>query len=125
MKSRIFFSLIVISLLYSNNIIIEPVDFYQDGQIKKEKHFNLDNDKKRLAEVYTYYENGKLQSKTSYKNKRRNGPYVEYYQNDKKSKQGQFKNGFRAGKWTQYSQKGWIEQVATYKNGKEVSLIDY
>ena len=71
MKSRIFFSLIVISLLYSNNIIIEPVDFYQDGQIKKEKHFNLDNDKKKLVEVYTYYENGKLQSKTSYKNKRR------------------------------------------------------
>ena len=43
MKSRIFFSLIVISLLYSNNIIIEPIDFYQDGQIKKEKHFNSYN----------------------------------------------------------------------------------
>ena len=63
MKSRIFFSLIVISLLYSNNIIIEPVDFYQDGQIKKEKHFNLDNDKKKLVEVYTYYENGNYKAK--------------------------------------------------------------
>jgi len=38
MKNRIFFSLIVISLLYSNNITIEPIDFYQNGQIKKAKH---------------------------------------------------------------------------------------
>ena len=85
MKNRIFFSLIVISLLYSNNITIEPIDFYQNGQIKKAKHFNSDNDKKELIEVLSYYKNGKLQSKTSYKNKRRNGPYIEYYQNDKTS----------------------------------------
>ena len=125
MKIRIFFSLIVISLLYSNNVIIESVDFYQEGQIKEEKHFNWVNDKKVLFQIVTYYENGKLKNQATYKNRRKNGPYIEYYQNDKKLKEGQFKNGFRVGKWTQYSQKGWIEKVTTYKNGKKISAIEY
>ena len=125
MQIRIFFSLIVISLLYSNNIIIEPVDFYPNNQVKKEKYFNLNNDKKILTQIISYYENGKLKNQASYKNRRKNGLYIEYYENQKKLKEGQFKNGFKVGKWTQYSQKGWIEKTTTYKNGKEVSSVDY
>ena len=66
-----------------------PLDLLENAGVE----YLINPHKKKLVEVYTYYENGKLQSKTSYKNKRRNGPYVEYYENDKKLKQGQFKNG--------------------------------
>ena len=125
MQIRMFFSLIVISLLYSNNVVIESVDFYPDGQVKEEKHFNLKDDKKTLTQIISYYENGKLKNQTPYKNRRKNGLYIEYYENQKKLKEGQFKNGFRVGKWTQYSQKGFVEKITTYKNGKEVSSIDY
>ena len=118
------FLLLLISFLNSNELI-EPVDFYKDGKIKKTEHFNLIKQKKDLVKIIYYYKNGKIKSEQNYTNLKKDGPFISYYDNQQKYKVGKYEHGFKNGKWTEYDEKGWLKKVIIFKNGRVIKKIDY
>jgi len=72
---------------------------------------------------FSYYDNGKLEGKGSYKNGKREGEWVWYHDNGKLYSKGSYKNGEREGKWVHYDYNGIFNEFisGTLKNGMKVS----
>ena len=70
----------------------------------------------------SYYYNGQLSYKGTWKNGKREGPWVRYYDDGQLYQKGNYKNGKKEGPWVGYSTDGsvWKGLTGTFKNDKKV-----
>ena len=71
----------------------------------------------------SYYENGKLESETPYKNGKRDGLAKVYYKNGKLEAEIPYKNGKRDGLVTGYYKNGKLKYQFPHKNGKAEGFL--
>ena len=69
-----------------------------------------------------YHDNGKLESKRTFKDGKMVGPWVGYHKNGKLQYKGTYKDGEKVGPWVFYYRDGTVDEkyTGTYKNGVKV-----
>lgn len=80
-------------------------------EIGKEKPFS--------GHALTYFDNGKKQSLTEYKDGKIEGKIEGYYQSGAKQVEGQLINGHKVGMWTAWYENGNKIRQGAFENGKE------
>lgn len=102
---------------------------YLDGKKNGSFEYFYDNGKKRSLETYNddmisaetkWYENGKVQMTTNYKDGSYDGWYVEYYSNGVKRIEQQYENGVKHGQYKSYFKNGNKYYEANFDKGKPV-----
>ena len=58
-----------------------------------------------------WYDNGKLESRVTYKDGKLEGPYEWYSENGQLAGRGRFQNGKQVGKWEYYKKDGTLDRV--------------
>ena len=87
-------------------------DYYPNGQIKIEGQLN--NDKKKEGTWTSYFENGKKNSESVFKNGVNNGYSMVWYPNGNVHYFGDYTDGKRSGKWTFYDESGVVVKTKSY-----------
>ena len=77
------------------------------------------NGKLYTGECDSYFPNGKLNSKQSYKNGKDDGEWVFYFSNGNLKTKGFFKEGIRIGDWEYYYENGQLWKEAHYVDGNK------
>ena len=68
----------------------------------------------------SYYENGQLNWKGSYKNDNLDGPWEYYHKNGQLSFKGNYVDGKEEGSFEHFKENGKFEKRETWKNGKVI-----
>jgi antitoxin component YwqK of YwqJK toxin-antitoxin module len=71
----------------------------------------------------SYYENGSVQSQTSFKNGLQDGEFVSWYPNKQKEITGHYSHGRQTGQWSWWHENGMRKATATYENGSLVGTV--
>jgi uncharacterized protein len=77
--------------------------------------------------IFSFFDkNGNIESRTTYKNNKRNGLYVSYYPNKTIKSEGNYVNGKQEGLWKYYFEDGTLKQKGIYLNDEKDSIwINY
>ncbi len=102
-------------------------DYYISGELQGTSGFisidKFDDSKSILdGECISYFKNGKIETKSNYKNGKLNGEYYEYLEDGLIKSKGEFVNGELSGLYTEFLEDGNFMQ-AEYVSGK--SKYDY
>jgi len=73
----------------------------------------------------TYYSNGTIDSKGSYKNGLPHGPWQLYHDNGQLASEGELKTGLKDGTWIYYHKNGNRESEGKFENDLEVGIWFY
>ena len=92
--------------------------YYENGQLEYKGSYK-DGELDGLFE--TYYENGELRSKLSYKNGEWDGPWEYYYENGNLKERVSYKDGEQEGLFEYYDKDGKSSSKKTYKDGELIS----
>ena len=84
-------------------------------------HFSADE---KDGEEIRYFPNGKIESRSNYKNGAWHGRYERYNSAGKPEEQGSFVNGEKDGRWVLYDATGKVAMEMTFKAGKQTSSAD-
>ncbi len=114
---------------------ISHINTLKYGDLLRDQYFYGNEDpfeiidyvsKESQYEILVHHPNGKINSRVSYLNGIKHGPY-EYFDFDgNKRHQGNFLNGSENGEWIRYHSNGKVERVSFYIEGKlhgEVNLF--
>ena len=97
---------------------LKPViEYYDNGTIKYA--YSVDENGNRQGPSESYYENGQLAVKCTYKDGEYDGPYEEYYDNGRLNVKCTYKDGKKNGPYEAYHDNGQLYEKCTYKDGKE------
>ena len=69
--------------------------------------------------IEEFYDNGQLERKGNYKDRKREGPWEWYYENGQLSQKGNYKNGELDGTWVMFKENGQIWVIETYRYTEE------
>jgi antitoxin component YwqK of YwqJK toxin-antitoxin module len=89
--------------------------YYEDGQIRMKGTYK---DGKVDGGFEEYYDNGQLKSKRNYKEGKINGEWVNYYKNGKLRAKGRWKKGNINGEWVEYNENGQVIRKGSWKDGE-------
>ena len=93
--------------------------YFRDGQLEEMTTYTFKNgDFVEDGPYEYYYDNGQLESKTTYKNGELDGPVEEYHDNGQLESKTTYKNGELDGPTEYYYFDGQLEVKRTYKDGK-------
>ena len=101
--------------------------WHQSGQIRFERNYNQDlvirEKTYQKGEIssdisYSYYKNGAINSKQSFKNGLVNGKWVKFYVNGEIKSEKNYKNDKLEGEWIEWHPNGEKALKANYKNDK-------
>ena len=67
-----------------------------------------------------YYENGAIESITSFEKEKKEGEAISYYENGTIANKTEFKNGKRHGTEKKYDREGQLWETNNYKNGEYI-----
>jgi Family of unknown function (DUF5758)/MORN repeat variant len=120
------------SFRYEVGKIVEPVDGF-DGDLNvvcaSGIHYFLREERayywKYVPEngLYeTWYENGQMRRRCTYKNGEKDGLYERWYMNGQMRMRCTYKNGKKDGVCEEWNENGQIRSRCTYKDGKFYSL---
>ena len=115
------------TLLYSQNLISEITEKYDDGKTKTISYYQNKRNKLFLGKIENYYKNRQLQSAGKIKDDLMDGAWINYYENGQIKGRGLYKagNGEDLG-ITGIAKNGRIGQwVFYYENGKKKSVYNY
>ena len=115
------------TLLYSQNLISEITEKYDDGKTKTISYYQNKRNKLVLGKIENYYKNRQLQSTGKIKDDLMDGEWIYYYENGQIKGRGLYKagNGEDLG-ITGIAKNGRIGQwVFYYENGKKKSVYNY
>ena len=71
-----------------------------------------------LIKKVIYHPNGRISQETSYAKNKKHGDYLSFFANGKLAIKGSFKSNERSGKWEWNNLKGKPDSIYTFKNGK-------
>lgn len=77
-------------------------DFFRSGKLQMTGQFLNLRKEKKTGDFVWYYENGQVQSKSSYINDKGDGPTIAWFENGEVNYTGYFTKGKSEGKWTYY-----------------------
>ncbi len=119
-----------------HEVIREVVETYPDGKLKKERYTDkvthgykeityYDNGKKylegsftpnnrRTGEWISYFEDGRIMSKTTFKDGKTDGKIVVYRKNGTLFYEGYYKQGLKEGIWRIYNDSGKLGAEVKY-----------
>ena len=115
------------TLLYSQNLISEITEKYDDGKTKTISYYQNNRNKLVLGKIENYYKNRQLQSTGKIKDDLMDGEWIYYYENGQIKGRGLYKagNGEDLG-ITGIAKNGRIGQwVFYYENGKKKNVYNY
>ena len=99
------------------------VTYWENGQLSQKITYK---DGKWDGPYVSYHKNGKLSKRETYKNGLQNGPSVGYWKNGRLDREGTYKNGKKDGPWFDYHKNGKLMSKGTYKDGKrEGPWVDF
>ncbi len=73
----------------------------------------------------TYYDNGKLQSRTEYSNEVKNGKHEMWFENGARMLAGAYDHGQPDGEWTYWDLSGRKIMTRVFRNGQTVESMQY
>jgi len=76
----------------------------------------------RNGEWKSYYPDGKLRFKGSYRQGNPEGHHVLYYENGRTREDRYYRNGFRSRTWKKYDELGEVILTITYRDDVEISI---
>ena len=79
------------TLLYSQNLISDITEKYDDGKTKTISYYQNKRNKLVLGKIENYYKNRQLQSKGKIKDDLMDGEWIYYYENDRLKEGGYLK----------------------------------
>jgi antitoxin component YwqK of YwqJK toxin-antitoxin module len=94
--------------------------YYKNGQLDSKGSFK--DDKKDGIWEY-YWDNGQLMSKGSFKDDKQDGIWERYHENGQSHSKGLFKDGKKDGIWEYYYKNGQLWSKGLFKDGKYVKTI--
>ena len=96
--------------------------YSRDGPLEEMTTYTImgfeDRDRVRNGPHETYYENGQLEEKRTYKDGVQDGPFERYHDNGQLSTKGTYKDGERDGLFEYYDENGQLRSKRTYKDGE-------
>jgi len=101
-----------------DEVVVERITFNENGDI-----LILEEPLDKLKIVREYYENGRTNTETNYKDGEKNGKFLYYYENGQIEGEGNYKDGEKDGKYTLYYENGKIKEKGYYKDGELDGLI--
>jgi antitoxin component YwqK of YwqJK toxin-antitoxin module len=105
---------------------VGPNISYYDEEGKKMRSRVCYNRYSELDGVATlWFENGKMEKQSEYKNGKLHGTQTEWYKNGQKKYEKHFKDGEKDGGFTKWFEDGHKYYVEQYKNGKLDGLSSY
>lgn len=110
--------LLIFSALVATSCNAQQIDankLEKRGELSYEKG----NTKPFSGQALTYFDNGKMQTSTEYKDGRIAGKIEGWYQSGAKQVEGQLVNGQKAGMWTAWYENGNKIRQGAFENGKE------
>ncbi len=98
---------------------LEPViEYYDNDKIKCA--YSVDENGNRQGPFESYYDNGQLRAKCTYKDGKFDGSYEEYHKNGQLYKKCTYKNGkIEDGPYEEYYKNGQLYKKCTYKDGEK------
>ena len=106
-----------VETIVSNHFSTETVksdDLIKRNDLYYEKHTDIPF----TGKVESYYNNGQLMYKGTFKDGKKEGPWVGYNHNGQLSYKGTFKDGKDEGPWVSYWDNGQLSDKGTSKDGK-------
>jgi antitoxin component YwqK of YwqJK toxin-antitoxin module len=91
------------------------ISYYGNGQIEEKRTYR---NGKEDGLIEYYYENGQLGSKENWKDGKREGPSVKYYENGQMGSKENWKDGKREGPSEYYHENGQLSSKGNWKNGE-------
>ena len=73
--------------------------------------------------IEEFYDNGQLERKGNYKDRKREGPWEWYYENGQLEERENYKNGIWNGSWEYFDEKGKLvesEKLTTIKTKRDL-----
>ncbi len=83
-----------------------------------DSHPLLPNQTTRDSPTYLYHDNGQLQEKGAYRNRKQEGPWVSYHDTGQLKAKGAFKGGEWEGPWVWYHDNGQLAGKGAFKGGE-------
>ena len=94
---------------------------HENGQLEWKGGFK---DRKLHGPYESYHENGQPNKKGTYIDGKWDGPYESYYANGQLAEKGAYSNGKEQGLWERFYENGQLGQKATYKDGEWTGLVE-
>lgn len=98
------------------------VSYYANGKVKSKGSYK---NGLPTGEWEYFYENGKLKMKGELEKGSNHGPWKYFFENGQLSMEGEVYNGKRQGEWKHYFEKGDIKSLGEYKDGKKNGIWNY
>jgi len=114
MKVLLIFINLILLFSCQRNTKNKIVEYYQNGNKKIEYHL----DENGTGEVYKYYENGIIKSKSIKKNNKLNGEFTYFYPNGKLKFKRNYVHGVENGQYVKYFLNNSIKFKFDVQNGK-------
>ena len=118
---HILTSVFLIVLLFPALAFGEMVEsYYDNGQLRFKGSYK---DGEYDGPFIVYHQNGQLEFKGSYKDRNLHGLWVTYFENGQLHFKGSYKDGREEGLWVGYNEDGtvWELMTGTYENGVKIS----
>ena len=94
------------------------IEYHVDGKIIKAVYV-VDDKGIPQGDFENYYENGRLETKGTYRNGEEDGLWEYFYENGRLWKKCAYKNGEKDGLYATYYENGQLGEKCFYKNGKK------
>ncbi len=104
------------------NGLVEELYYYENGKIQQESFFK--NSQKDSTWTF-YFQNGKTWSMKNYKEGKLNGYSAVYFPNGKLYYEGDYKNDLKQGKWYFYNDIGVNIKLIEYLNDSIIESFNY
>lgn len=101
-----------------NKLVIGETRYFPNGQ--KETEGAFDREGKKTGKWSTWLPNGKLVKEESYLADKKNGVFKDYYESGKVNFQSSYKNNVPDGEWIFYDGEGNKKSSIVFKDGKKV-----
>lgn len=103
------------------------MDYYRSGKLFRKGFFLLYGNTSRIeGGVEIYRETGTIESKETYRNGRRTGPYIKFAVSGARILEGEFDEDRRVGNWTTYYESGSVKSRGSYvDNNQDGEWIAY
>jgi len=101
-----------------NKLVVGETRYFPNGQ--KETEGAYDKQSKKTGKWTTWLANGKMSKEESYLADKLNGVSKVFYESGKTNFESSYKNGIPDGEWIFYDGEGKVKSKLTFKDGKKV-----
>lgn len=116
----VYIVLIAVALISCNSNEIQVVEsFYENGQAKIVKIYEIHMGDSIPQMEFQYHKDGSILLEGVYTNGLREGEWISYFNNGNIWSKGYFSKGKRTGKGWIYYPNGKLRMKGSYKNGKK------